>query len=202
MSGKTIVFDLDRTLYRTVEAVDQMWNVIGHAYPFVNGREEHARQQDFYIYDGDSYAYDFSAHVGSLKLDVERVYGQIRQSELADGRLAFEGVADVVRWAQSVAQVLVLTYGTSEYQQLKASLLPFLQDVDIITTMQSKGDFFRTHPFERAWMIDDKPIAHDLPDNVTFIQVSLEGVEFSRDTSWLSATALSQIPRLIDVNRA
>ena len=122
------------------------------------------------------------------------------QSALADGRMEYDGVAEVVAWARQRGTVHVLTYGPANYQRFKAALCPSLEGVEIITTLQPKGEYFREQcPTGEVWMVDDKPIGGDLPDGVRFIQTAeYNGVTASEHLAWPVATALSQIPEIVD----
>jgi hypothetical protein len=194
MSQLLIFLDLDRTLYRTAMAGAAKWRKIGELYPKVDARAAHDEQQRYYQRSGDSYAYDFTAHVSALGLDPATVYEQLRQSELADGRMEYDGVPELVSWAQSVGQVKVLTYGTDDYQRLKAALCPSLHNVEIITTLGSKSDYLQQQG--DVWLVDDKPLGAELPANVHFIQALLEGQQ-ATDGVWPVVTSLQQVPPLI-----
>ena len=94
----------------------------------------------------------------------------------------------------------VLTYEPANYQQFKAALCPSLKEAEIITTLQSKGDYFREQCLTgEVWMVDDKPIGGDLPDGVRFIQtVEYNDITASENPKWPVATALSQILEIVD----
>lgn len=194
MSQPLIFLDLDRTLYQTAIAGTAKWQKIGDLYPHIDMQATRDEQQRYYRYDGDNYAYDFTAHLLALGLDAATVYHQLRQSELADGRMEYDGVPELVSWAQSVGQVKVLTYGVDDYQRLKASLCPSLMNVDIITTLGSKSDYLQDKG--EVWLVDDKPLGDTLSANVQFIQACLEG-QRTASVAWPVVTSLRQVSPLI-----
>lgn len=185
-----VYLDLDRTLFRTSEFGPQKWPLLEKMYPQINGESEHARQSQFYVRNGDSYAYDFSAHLESLELDLGEVYDILNKSALADGRLEYDGVADLVSWIRQRGEVKVLTYGVDEYQRLKASLCPSLKGVEIITTLRPKAEYLADKG--DVWLVDDKYLADELPSNVRFIQALLEG-QNDEVGDWPKATRLAEV---------
>ena len=194
-----LVLDLDRTLFRTSELDEAEWGLLGQQFG-IDSEAELARRSDFYVRDETAYYYDFAAHVRAAGLGEEAVFAFLLQSELADGRMEYDGVADVVAWAGQRGTVHVLTYGPANYQQFKAALCPSLEGAEIITTLQSKGDYFREQYLTgEVWMVDDKPIGSDLPDGVRFIQtVEYNDITAPEHPAWPVATALSQIPEIVD----
>lgn len=197
MNRMTTYLDLDRTLYKTDSAGAAKWRVICQAYPQVNNQAEYDRQQEFYVYSGDTYAYNFTAHVRSLGLNSAEVYDVIRRSDIADGRLEHEGVTELVSYAQSRGDVKVLTYGFDDYQNLKAALCPSIRGIEVITTLLPKGEYL--HDVQNAWMVDDKAIGDELPSGVRFIQACLEGQSYT-DAAWPVATALPQVVTLMQTD--
>ena len=99
---------------------------------------EWARQREFYVYHGELYFYDFTAHMTALGLDVNDVYERLRTSELADGRLEYEGVRALVEWARERGDVRILTFEPEDYQSLKLALCPSLRDVPVHRTLVKK----------------------------------------------------------------
>ena len=133
-------------------------------------------------------------------LDEKEAFAFLLQSTLADGRMEYDGVAKLVAWAGQRGTVHVLTYGPANYQRFKAALCPSLKEAEIITTLQSKDDYFREQcPTGEVWMVDDKPIGGDLPDDVRFIQTAeYNGIAAPEHPVWPVATALGQIPEIVD----
>lgn len=197
-----IFLDLDRTLYKTDLGTQLIWQEIARRFPGINDRRELGRQNEFYVFDGDSYAYDMRAHLTSLGLDADRVMDYLSRSEIADGRLEYEGANELVSWAREVGEVAILTYGYDDYQRMKASLCPSINGVEIITTLKPKGDFFKTIQGE-AWLVDDKPIGDELPEHVRFVQLlhSDEG-EVSPDESspWYRVDSLRAVLDILQKN--
>ncbi|QJU07340.1 hypothetical protein FBF29_01315 [Candidatus Saccharibacteria bacterium oral taxon 488] len=194
-----LVLDLDRTLFRTSELDKAEWGLLGRQFG-IDSEAELARRTDFHVRTEKAYYYDFAAHVRAAGLDDEEAFSFLLQSALADGRMEYDGVAEVVAWARQRGTVHVLTYGPANYQRFKAALCPSLEGVEIITTLQPKGEYFREQcPTGEVWMVDDKPIGGDLPDGVRFIQTAeYNGVTASEHLAWPVATALSQIPEIVD----
>lgn len=167
-----VYLDLDRTLYNTDRGGKLIWAEIGQAYRYIDTSHEHAIQKRYYVYqsDGNAYAYDFGAHVDALGLRREEVYAMLRSSVIADGRLEYAGVGELVSWISERGEAKVLTYGVDDYQRLKASLCPSLGDIEVITTLGDKGDYLADKG--DVWLIDDKRIGGRLPENITFIQIN------------------------------
>mgnify|MGYP000922098121 CR=1 FL=1 len=194
-----LFLDLDRTLFRTSELDAAEWGLLGQQFG-IDSEAELARRTDFHVRDEKAYYYDFVAHVRAAGLGEETVFAFLLQSELADGRMEYDGVAELVAWARQRGTVHVLTYGPVNYQRFKAALCPSLEEVEIITTLQSKSDYFREQcPTGEVWMVDDKPIGSELPDGVRFIQTAgYNDIAAPEDPAWPVATALSQIPEIVD----
>lgn len=194
-----LFLDLDRTLFRTSELDEAEWGLLGRQFG-IDSEAELARRTDFHVRTETAYYYDFAAHVRAAGLDEKEAFSFLLQSALADGQMEYDGVAEVVAWARQRGTVHVLTYGPANYQRFKAALCPSLEGVEIITTLQSKSEYFREQcPTGRLWMVDDKPIGGDLPDGVRFIQTAeYNGVTAPEHPAWPVATALSQIPEIVD----
>ena len=194
-----LFLDLDRTLFRTSELDEAEWGLLGRQFG-IDSEAELARRTDFYVRSEKAYYYDFAAHVRAAGLDEKGAFSFLLQSALADGRMEYDGVAKVVAWARQRGSVSVLTYGPANYQRFKAALCPSLKEAEIITTLQSKSEYFREQcPTGEVWMVDDKPIGGDLPDNVRFIQTAeYNGIAAPEHPAWPVATALGQIPEIVD----
>ena len=193
-----LVLDLDRTLFRTSDLDEAEWGLLGQRFG-IDSEAELARRTNFYKYDEKAYYYDFAAHVRAAGLGEKVAFAFLLQSELADGQMEYDGVAELVAWARQRGTVHVLTYGPANYQRFKAALCPSLEGVEIITTLQPKGDYFcEQHLTGEVWMVDDKPIGSELPDGVWFIQTAdYNGIAAPEHPAWPVATALSQIPDII-----
>lgn len=194
-----LVLDLDRTLFRTSELDAAEWGLLGRQFG-IDSEAELARRTDFHVRSEKAYYYDFAAHVRAVGLDEKEAFSFLLQSALADGRMEYDGVAELVAWARQRGTVHVLTYGPANYQRFKAALCPSLEGVEIITTLQPKGEYFREQYLTgEVWMVDDKPIGGDLPDGVRFIQTAeYNGIVAPEHPAWPVATALSQIPDIMN----
>ena len=194
-----LVLDLDRTLFRTSELDEAEWGLLGRQFG-IDSEAELVRRTDFHVRSEKAYYYDFAAHVRAAGLGEEAVFAFLLQSTLADGRMEYDGVAELVTWAKQRGTVHVLTYGPANYQRFKAALCPSLKEAEIITTLQSKGEYFREQcPTVEVWMVDDKPIGGNLPDTVRFIQTAeYNGIAAPEHPAWPVATALGQIPEIVD----
>ena len=194
-----VFLDLDRTLFRTSELDKAEWGLLGRQFG-IDSEAELARRTDFHVRTEKAYYYDFAAHVRAAGLGEEAVFAFLLQSELADGRMEYDGVAELVTWAKQRGTVHVLTYGPANYQRFKAALCPSLKEAEIITTLQSKSEYFREQcPTGEVWMVDDKPIGSELPDNVRFIQTAeYNSIAAPEHPAWPVATALGQIPGIVD----
>ena len=186
-----VYLDLDRTAYNTDLSGRLIWQEIANNFG-VDGSHEYDRQRQFYVYNDESYAYDLSAHLLDLGLSTDSVYGYLRQSSLADGRLEYLGLAEFVSWVRRRGEIKVLTYGVDDYQRLKASLCPSLNGVEIITTLGSKAEYLANKG--EVWLIDDKFMANDLPPNVRFLWMLQDGQDAAgRDACRSFADAVKAI---------
>jgi hypothetical protein len=168
-----VYLDVDRTLFDTDLFDTLRWQLLEREYGV--DVAERQRQPTFYSYRDDMWFYDFSAHMKDMGLPVDEVYERVRCSELADGRLEYPGVRELVEWVQTCGVVRLLTYGADDYQRLKVALCPSLQGLETIVTQSGKGRLFRSQALARpAWMVDDKPIGGELPAGVQSTQVVID----------------------------
>lgn len=202
MTSVELNLDLDRTAVKTGEFDKQKWSLLQRWYPKINinAEAELANQRKFYVKHGTMEYYDFSGHLRALGLPDKEVFERLSNSELADGRFEYEGLPELLDWAREHGTVQVLTFGEEPYQRLKSGLCPSLRDIEIITTMFPKGEFFmdrQPQPEVQAWMVDDKPIGHELPWYVKFIQVTAEYNDVSpsarNEAPWLTAVSLAAV---------
>ncbi|MDO4773746.1 MAG: hypothetical protein Q4A37_01305 [Candidatus Saccharibacteria bacterium] len=198
--NRRLFFDLDRTLFRTSDFDQQRWELLEQWYPTViSAAKEQPRQYEFFIHDDDLYAYDFTAHMTALGLDVGEVMQRLRQSALADGRLEYDGVPELMQWAQTVGRVAVLTYGPDGYQRLKAALCPSLKGIEVVVVQRPKHEYFRQQLMPGGvWMVDDKPIGDELPEGVAFIQVAgYNELSVPAGAMWPVATTVSEVAEIV-----
>lgn len=176
-----IYLDLDRTLFRT-EAFFAVWAYIAELYPEAAGAAEN--RSAYYRTVDDMYFYDMSAQLADLGLDPATVYAEVAASEFGDGRLEYPGVGQLIETLESRgAEVRLLTFGSDDCQRFKASLCPSLRQLPVITTVRAKPDVLHDSE-EECWLVDDKPIGAELPGNVSFVQVALDGQVVPPDTEW------------------
>lgn len=193
-----VYVDLDRTLFQTSLFDRERWQLLASWYPeLIDLEVEPLRQSDFYEYRGELYFYDFTAHMKELGLDVADVYERIRSSVLADGRLEYAGVREVIDWVRQRGVVRVLTFGPDDYQSLKIALCPSLRDVECNITGEEKSAYFRTlhASTDELWMVDDK-IIRGLPEYVRYVQASLDGGAVMQQ-KWPVIKQLMELPHII-----
>ncbi len=192
MTKPRLYLDLDRTLFRTDDFTHQIWQMIETWHPEISGEFELGRCHNFYQHADGMYFYDFAAHVTSLGLLATDIFRRLRKSDLADGRLEYSGVSELINWAKQATRLSVLTYGPDDYQGLKADLCPSLDGVEVITTLKPKHLFFRENrPEGEIWLVDDKPIGDELPPGVRFIQaVGYNDIAAPDECNWLTAASL------------
>lgn len=169
-----VYLDLDRTIFKTAET-PQLWDKLTEFYPELSAVELEAGRKSFYGQIEDLYYYDFGSQLLSLGIDPSEAFTRLAATELSDGRLEFPGAVELVATLQAHgADVQVLTFGVDDYQRFKVSLCPALRGLPVVTTLERKGLLFESGETE-CWLVDDKPIGDELPGNVSFVQVSLEG---------------------------
>lgn len=188
-----LFLDLDRTLFRTKD-VPLIWQQIAAMYPSVDADKAYLDQPSYYVWSEGLYYHDFSHQLKDLGLEPSQVYEHVRSSELADGRMSFEGANEFIADVMAKHDVAVLTYGLSDYQGFKASLCPALADVPIITTLRPKREYLQETG--ESWLVDDKPLGNELPEHVSFIQVSLEGNQ-APVQRWPVCTSLLEVGRIV-----
>lgn len=193
-----IYLDLDRTLFRTSVAAELIWRTIALWYPRVNVEYEATRQSEFYRFvTPDSYYYDMASHFRSCGLDPIEIAGRLVTSQIADNRLLLDGAAELVEGLVAAGNdVAILSFGSEYYQRLKAALCPVLAGLPIYVTQKPKGIFLADKG--ECVMVDDKDIAHQLPSNVRFIWVQVEGTSISRDTHEHAVTSLYDVASQIE----
>lgn len=168
-----VYFDLDRTLFQTGRA-SEIWEVLGRLYPSIQAAQAYQDRPAYYRYVGDQYYHDLSAQLTGLGLDPAAVYEALCHTELADGRFEFEYCAELIELVSARADARILTFGSDDYQRFKLSLCPTLCELPVITTLRAKAEVLEDMQGV-CWLVDDKSIGDELPGNVSFVQVSLEG---------------------------
>jgi len=177
-----VYLDLDRTIFKTDENSQSklILQKISELYPELDVTQLEKDTTTFHATVGDLYYWDLGRQLNSYGLDAEEVFTELANSELADGRLEFEGASSLVSSLQTAgADVRVLTFGADDYQRFKAALCPSLRGLPVTTTLLPKSELFEDSD-EECWLVDDKPIGDELPGNVSFVQVSLEGETYDQ----------------------
>lgn len=176
-----VYLDLDRTTFRTRD-FGVVWEYLKEHYPVVADTNDDPKA--YYHYVDDMYYYDMAAHLTALGLDPDAVFAELGGSDFADGRLEYEGTAELVATLQRLGyEVRVLTFGEDATQRFKASLCPSLRGLAVVTTRRPKPEVLDDLQ-EECWLVDDKPLGHELPGNVSFIQVNQEEAPVPPDTEW------------------
>lgn len=188
-SHPLVYLDLDRTLFKTANS-DEIWRTIETLYPQVNAAEQIDRQTAFHVtMESGYYYYDFTAQLQAAGCDASEVYRRVTASPLADGRMQFDGEAELITWLDDHATVMILSFGMLDYQAFKQSLCPALRTLSLVTVLEPKSIWLADK--DACWLVDDKPL-DDLPAAVHFVQVSLEGKPVA-EQSWPVLTSLNEV---------
>lgn len=164
--------------------------MIGSLYPQINAAEQIDKQTDFHVtMESGYYYYDFTAQLQAAGLDAQEVYRRVAASPLADGRLQFDGEEEFILWLEEHATVMILSFGMLDYQAFKQSLCPALRTLSLVTVLEPKSVWLTDKG--PCWLVDDKPL-NDLPANVRFAQVSLEGKPIVAQ-AWPVLTSLHEV---------
>lgn len=191
MSKPTIYLDLDRTLFQTNEA-GQIWKKIEQMHPdVIDAAKEHQRRKRFYVWSDDMYCHDVSAQLRTLGLNPAQIYDEVAHSELADGRFEYEGCDSLIEYLKRAANPVILTYGTDDYQRFKVSLCPSLYGIAVETILEAKPQWLRAQGAS-GWLVDDKVIGQEIPDGITFIQLS-HTQAFTDATAWKVFRTLHEV---------
>lgn len=191
MNRPLVYLDLDRTLFDT-RKVGLIWQELARHYD-IDAKACANERSKFYVWDGPaSYCHDFSKQLRSYGLPVEEAYEKLENSELANGQMEFPYVNQLINTLSEKVNFRILTYGTDDYQRFKAALCPSLKGVEVVTTLQQKGDFLR-ETAETCWLVDDKPIGKELPERVKFVQVALEMEVPDFTAPWPIFTSLKDV---------
>lgn len=190
-----IYLDLDRTLFKT-GAVSTLWQSISEQHPEIG--DAFAGRETYYHYVDDLYYYDMGAHLSALGLEPEAVYGELIASGYADGRFEYDGAGELVESLLDHGyDVRIMTFGSDDYQRFKASLCPSLLGLPIITTLRPKPEVLEDLE-DGCWLVDDRPLGDELPSNVSFVQVSLEGKPAPPDALWPVKHSLGEVKTFFD----
>ena len=194
MNQPLLVFlDLDRTLFDT-RRISEVWQELAKKYD-IDAEASAAERSKWYVWESaDTYHHDFSAQLRAYGIRPKEAYAYIQASPLSDGRLEFPYVDQLVSALTPFARLKVLTYGVHDYQLLKASLCPSLENIEILTTLEPKGVVLQRYSGTHdCWLVDDKPIGNDLPSGVHFVQVALESEVPDYTVNWPIFTSLKDV---------
>jgi len=191
-----VYLDLDRTIFKTNDS-EKILLKIAELYPELDASQLEKDRTTFHETVGDLYYWDLGRQLSTYGLDAEEVFTELAGTDLADGRLEYEGAATLISSLQSAdVDVRVLTFGPDDYQRFKASLCPSLRSLAVTTTLSPKSELFEASE-EECWLVDDKPIGNELPGNVSFVQVSLEGQQYQQ-LDWPVFYSLTDVKEFFD----
>lgn len=191
-----IYLDLDRTLLRT-DALEELWDYLRTEYPHL--ADHMGRNEDYLRYVDDMSYYDFGAQLADMGLEPDVIYAELAESEYADGRYEYDGASELITSLRANGfELSVLTFGADDYQRFKASLCPSLAGMQIITTNRPKYDVLSEIAEDGCWLVDDRPIGDELPNNVSFVQVSQEGQPFPHDALWPIKQNLQEVKEFFE----
>lgn len=194
MSKKPLVFlDLDRTLFDT-RRVTEIWQELAKKYDIDPGAAA-AERSKWYVWSSpDTYHHDFASQLRAYGIHPKEAYAYIQGSALADGRFEFPYVDQLITTLVPLSEIKVLTYGSRDYQEFKASLCPSLVNIDVVATLAPKPDAMARYVQTRdCWLVDDKPLGHELPKSVHFVQVALETEVPDYTENWPIFTSLKDV---------
>lgn len=190
-----VYLDLDNTLFN-LEGVGAIWSYLESRYPEAAGAS--VNHEQYYRYVGELSYYDMTAHLTALGLDPATIYEELASSELADGTYQYDGAVELVSSLQGHgAEVRVLTFGEDAYQRAKASLCPALRGIQVITTRRPKAEVLEDME-EGCWLVDDRPLGDELPNNVSFVQVVLDDRPVPSHADWTVKHSLAEVKEFFD----
>ncbi len=193
-----VYLDLDRTLFRTHDSGRQILDKVGELFEGIDVAQAYADRDKYYQPLGDMYYHDMTEQLGDLGLDAQHVYKALLNSELADGRFEIYGCGDLIKGLQAHGvEVKIFTFGPDDFQRFKVQLCPSLRELEVITTLRPKHELLDIYEHE-CWMVDDKPIGHELPGNVSFVQVSLETNAKLPPNDWPIFYSLKDVKEFFD----
>lgn len=198
----TFYIDLDRTAFRT-EMAGELYAALAQLYPGNDAIARGYEQRDAYYvlsdnHDGDGdrlYHHDLAAQLHSAGIDSADAFEKLVPL-LGDGRFEYPGLGTLVAAARARGAVKVLTYGTDDYQRLKAALCPSLAGVPVVTVLQPKSDYLNKHTGPNDWMLDDKALV-GVTSGVHLVRIGHGDRAYPGTMSLEQATQLieSELPR-------
>lgn len=194
MSKPKIVFlDLDRTLFDTRRVIE-IWRELARHYE-LDAEKAAAERFNWDVWTSkETYYNDFSAQLRAYNIDPVEGFEHIKKSKLGRGEFEFPYTDVLVSTVKSLAEVKILSFGADDYQRLKAALCPSLDGVEVITTLEPKRVILKRYAADYdCWLVDDKPIGHDMPAGVNFVQVALESEVPDFTEPWPVFTSLKDV---------
>lgn len=175
MKHMTIYIDLDRTLLDTGTFTQQLWKQLAAQNDALDPQAELARAKDFFDYRGDMYAYDFFEHARhALQCDeagLQEILGEFCKN-IRQETVVYPDSEAALRALASAGDRHILTYGKTDYQRFKLQCVALFDAMPATIVEQPKGKFFDAlGTSEPCILIDDKPIAAELPPFVNFIHL-------------------------------
>ena len=179
--SRTFYLDLDRTLFRTDMAGEIVSAIAAHYLEKPALARGYSERERYYTYpfldqgDTKTYFHDVTRWLGDNEVDAAEVYAWLESSSLADGRFENDGVKDLVASLRRYGSVKILTFGEDAYQRVKAALCPSLKGVEIVTTLEPKGEYLAQYGITGDWLLDDKNVS-GLPEGVRLVQIDHTGL--------------------------
>lgn len=192
-----LYFDLDRTLLDTNLFNETLWALIEERYG-IDAEQQWKRAPEFFVYDRQLYSYEFFDHLKDLSLDNDEVATWLL-AELRKRKLLYEDARPALDWANHSYEVRILTYGGNRYQRFKIDACPQLADIPVDIVLAPKAEFFSTHT-DPAILVDDKPIAAELPGHVIFVHLERtqsEQITRHDEPKYISIKSLENIKEVL-----
>jgi hypothetical protein len=152
-----LFLDFDRTLLDTDMFTHAVFGAVESifAIPAVQLASE---VKDYYMYHGALQYYDFFAHVTALGLDPQVVEDEVR-TFLMGGDYLFPDAHELLRFiAATGSEAYIVSFGPSNYQQFKYSVVRELQPLPLVTVLEDKSAYLAAQPPRSSLLVDDKPV--------------------------------------------
>jgi hypothetical protein len=197
MSRKTVFVDLDRTLFDTNQFMVAVWEAVGQLYPNVDILYETSRIGKWYAHVGDLKHYLFPKHFAHATGGVFQDAVPALHSLLQHEQFAFPDATAVKTWQAKGYEVRILSFGATDLQQFKLSLIPaFDEPRDII--LEAKGPYLAKHyPGAVGVMVDDKRNS-SLPPNIKEVWLQRdETMDIKREPGIIVINSLKGVEELL-----
>lgn len=195
---EAVFVDLDRTVFDTPKFFEAVWDAVGSICG-VDTSAPRARASAYYTYNGDLYNYEFFAHLQAenIRCTAQQLVAELR----GPGRFIYDDVVPAWPFLATLAEPQILTYGGTDYQQLKIACCPELDRVGVVTVLEPKAAYFsREMPGRQVLLLDDKDLAGELPSSVRFIQVRRgDDAGITRGHGQVAINSFAHIKEVIDL---